>query len=149
MATKRLYLLWFRQTNPLTLIIIILNINMGLYIFQKLESFLSIMISHQTSVSKSMPPEIVNVLMFIMPPTWQWPGHKVLPLYVHVCSYACHSMHMSVRYTKLNGFDQYVMKVNTLYITIITSTSMIIVYISPCLQELWPFVHENSQFLMV
>ena len=75
---------------------------------------------------------------------------------VCTCMFLCLSVHAYVRtshqrrpLSKLNGFNQNVMKVNTLYITIIASSSMIIVYFAPCLQELWPFVHENSQFVMV
>ena len=113
------------------------------------------MISHQTSVSKLMPPEIVN-----FPDVYNAPDMTVTRalsfILVCTCMYVCLSVHSYVRtshqrrpLSKLNGFDQYVMKVNTLYITIITSSSMIIVYFAPCLQELWPFVHENSQFVMV
>ena len=34
----------------------------------------------------------------------------------------------------------------TLLSTLISSSSLILVHITPCLQELWPFVYENSPF---
>ena len=45
---------------------------------------------------------------------------------------------------KSSNYDRSFMKVGHDVFTIMSSTSLIMVYITPCLHELFSFVHENS-----
>ena len=51
--------------------------------------------------------------------------------------------------SKLNSFDRNFMKLGHIVKYLMSSSSSIMVHIAPCLQELLPFVNENSQFFMV
>ena len=46
--------------------------------------------------------------------------------------------------SKSNSFDQNFMKVGHIFSTIMSSSSLIMVYMAPCFKELLPLVYEKS-----
>ena len=50
--------------------------------------------------------------------------------------------------SKLNSFDQNLMKRGHIFSTVMFSSSSIMVHIAPCFLELLSFAHKKSQFFM-